>query len=107
MANFTLLMALAPYLLQVLFSLFITIAWSVAFVKLKHPGPATLAVAALCGALLTAGNAVLWYEVTVGRQHQLSQYLGMISLAHTVLVGSLVIAGAFLLAFHRPKALVP
>jgi hypothetical protein len=103
--NLTFLLAMAPYLVQVMFSLFVAIAWAVAFVKLKHPGPATLAFAALCGALLTAVSGVLWYEVTQGRQHQLAQYLGIVSLAHTVLVGSLMIAGAFLLAYHRPQAL--
>jgi hypothetical protein len=103
--NFALLVALAPYLANVLFSLLVAIAWIVAFTKLKHPGPAALAFASLCGALLSAISGALWYQVTQG-YHQFAQYLGIIALVHIVLVDSLMIAGAFLLAFHRPKALV-
>jgi hypothetical protein len=103
--NFAPFLILAPYLVNIMFSLFVAIAWIVAFVRLKHAGPATLALASLCGALMNVVTAAVWYQVTQG-QHQLTQYMGFLGIAHIVLVDSLMIVGAFLLAFHRPKSLV-
>lgn len=96
------LLPLAPYLVGIFFSLLVAVAWTIAFVKLKHVGALVLALASLLGSILTASSAVIWLALVQG-QRQLTPYLGIVSLGHTILVGCLTIAGAFLMAFHRPE----
>jgi hypothetical protein len=96
------LTGLLPYAVGTFFSLLVAIAWTVAFLKLRHIGAAVLAFASLLGSTLAATSGALWFTVLQG-QRQLLQYLGVVNLTHTILVGCLMIAGAFLFAFHRPE----
>jgi hypothetical protein len=100
--NNQILTTLLPYAVGAFFSLLVAIAWTVAFFKLKHVGAAVLAFASLLGSILAATGGAVWFAVLQG-QRQLLQYLGVVNLTHTILVGCLMIAGAFLMAFHRPE----
>ncbi|MGA8481923.1 MAG: hypothetical protein WB696_28480 [Chthoniobacterales bacterium] len=99
---YQILTALAPYAISAFFSLFIAVAWAMAFAKLKQFGALVLAVASLVGLTLTAASAAIWLSAMQG-QRQLIPYLGIVSIVHTIVVGCLTISGAFLMAFHRPE----
>jgi hypothetical protein len=94
------LLVLWPYAISAFFSLLVAIAWIIAFVQLKHVGTLVLASASVCRMLLVIVNAVIWVALVQG-QRQLAPFAGVVSLIDSILVGCLMVSGAFLLAFHR------
>ena len=95
------LLILWPYAISAFFSFLVAMAWTVAFVKLKHVGTLVLASASFCRMLLVVVNAAIWVALVQG-QRQFVPFSGIISVIDSILIGCLMVSGAILLAFHHP-----